>query len=131
MEKKKSAEGEGKKLAVIRVRGQIHVRHDMKCTLTMLKLYRPNYCVILDATDSNVGMVKKAKDYITWGEVSAETLDMLKKKAPLEPKSNLVVYNLHPPRGGYGRKGVKVAFVNKGALGYRGEKINDLILKML
>ena len=39
------------------------------------------------------------------------------------------VFRLHPPRKGL--EGVKRSFINKGALGYRGEKINKLIEKML
>ena len=40
-------------------------------------------------------------------------------------------YTLSPPRGGFGRKGVKTAFGKSGALGNRKEKINDLIMRML
>ena len=39
--------------------------------------------------------------------------------------------NLHPPRGGFERKGIKIPFKVGGALGYRGEKISDLIKRML
>ena len=35
------------------------------------------------------------------------------------------VFRLHPPRKGF--EGIKRSFVNKGALGYRGEKIIDLL----
>jgi large subunit ribosomal protein L30 len=39
------------------------------------------------------------------------------------------VFRLHPPRQGF--EGIKRSFRDHGALGYRGEKINDLLLKML
>ncbi len=39
------------------------------------------------------------------------------------------VFRLHPPKRGY--EGIKRPFSNGGALGYRGESINDLILRML
>ncbi|HPP45642.1 MAG TPA: 50S ribosomal protein L30, partial [Methanomassiliicoccaceae archaeon] len=39
------------------------------------------------------------------------------------------VFRLHPPRQGY--EGVKRTFTTGGALGYRGEKINALIERML
>lgn len=39
------------------------------------------------------------------------------------------VFRLHPPRKGY--EGIKRAFADGGALGYRGEAINDLLLRML
>ncbi len=40
-------------------------------------------------------------------------------------------FRLLPPKGGYERKGTKKHFSVGGVLGYRKEKINDLILKML
>ena len=40
-------------------------------------------------------------------------------------------FYLNPPRKGFERKGIKVSFKAGGALGYRGEKINDLIQRML
>ncbi|MEA1905259.1 MAG: 50S ribosomal protein L30, partial [Candidatus Hadarchaeota archaeon] len=38
------------------------------------------------------------------------------------------VFRLHPPRKGYG--GIKRPFRNGGSLGYRGEEMGDLILRM-
>ena len=38
------------------------------------------------------------------------------------------VFRLHPPRKGY--EGIKRSFKEGGALGYRGEKINQLIRRM-
>ncbi|MBI2671005.1 50S ribosomal protein L30 [Candidatus Woesearchaeota archaeon] len=40
-------------------------------------------------------------------------------------------FRLKPPTKGFERKGTKVPFSQGGALGYRKEKINDLIKKML
>ncbi len=39
------------------------------------------------------------------------------------------VFRLHPPRQGF--EGIKRSFRDHGALGYRGEAINDLLLRML
>ena len=39
------------------------------------------------------------------------------------------IFRLNPPKKGY--EGIKRSFVNKGALGYRGEKINALIERMI
>ena len=60
--------------AAIRVRGHSGVRHDVEDTMRMLRLTRANHCVILPETEEIKGMLMKAKDYITWGEVSEETL---------------------------------------------------------
>lgn len=40
------------------------------------------------------------------------------------------VFRLHPPRKGHRRRGVKQPFSLGGSLGYRGNEINNLILKM-
>ena len=39
------------------------------------------------------------------------------------------VFRLHPPRQGF--EGIKRSYNDRGSLGYRGEAINELILKML
>jgi len=39
------------------------------------------------------------------------------------------VFRLHPPRGGY--EGIKHHFNEGGALGFRGDKINELVKRML
>jgi large subunit ribosomal protein L30 len=64
-------------LAAVRVRGGVRVRGDIKDTLGMLRLHRPNHCVVLPVRDTTVGMLRKAKDYITWGEVESEVLTEL------------------------------------------------------
>jgi len=66
--------------AVIRVRGTVNVRHDIKKTLQMLRLHRVNHCVIVEENESFKGMLQKAKDYITWGELDKDTLVELMKK---------------------------------------------------
>ena len=60
--------------AVIRVRGIVNVRSEINDTLKMLRLNRVNHCVILPEMKSYAGMLQKAKDYITWGEIMPETL---------------------------------------------------------
>lgn len=64
-------------LAAIRVRGKVGVRGDIADTMAMLRLRRQNHCVLLQDTDAVRGMLKKTKDYITWGEVDAEVLAKL------------------------------------------------------
>ena len=66
--------------AVIRVRGTVNVRHDIKKTLQMLRLHRVNHCVIVEENESFKGMLQKAKDYITWGELDKDTLVELIKR---------------------------------------------------
>ena len=121
------------KFAAIRIRGLVDLKTEIRQTLLFLGLYRRNYCVIIEDSPSTLGMVKKVKDYITYGEIDAETEKLLiSKKLEKNPDgTSKKFFRLHPPRGGFERKGIKVAFTQKGALGYRGAKINDLIKKML
>jgi large subunit ribosomal protein L30 len=67
-------------LAVVRVRGTINVKNDIRDTLTMLGLGRVNHCVLIDETPQFMGMVRKVKDYVTWGPIDAETATLLVKE---------------------------------------------------
>jgi len=40
-------------------------------------------------------------------------------------------FRLNPPRKGFERKGIKVPFAQGGVLGYRMNRINDLLMRML
>ena len=59
---------------VIRVRGTTGVIQKIADTLDMLRLNRISHAVIVEENPSYEGMLQKAKDYITWGEIDAETL---------------------------------------------------------
>ena len=151
-------------IAAIRVRGRTGIRKDIEDTLKMLNLTRINHAVLIEDTPSYLGMLQKAKDYITWGEVDADSVTSLISKrgklsgnvklteeyvkentdfssiedlskavvesgAKLEDSGVKPVFRLHPPRKGY--KDLKKTFAESGTLGYRGEKIGDLIKKMI
>ena len=68
-------------LAVIRVRGVSDVFREIKDTLQMLHLYRNCHATLVDDRASYVGMLRKTRNYVTWGEVSLEnTVFLLKKR---------------------------------------------------
>ncbi len=155
---------EGKLIAVVRVRGTRGVRRTVSETLKLLGLTRKNHCIVVRQARSLNGMLDKAKDYVTWGEVSATTLAALLEKTPclaggkrlsseyvaahtgFRDVKELVsavhegitdlgvvpglkkVFRLAPPRKGTGP--VKKQYP-AGACGPRGEKINELIQKMI
>ena len=139
------------KIAVILVRGLVGVRQDIKDTLKMLGLTRKNHCVVVSNNPINVGMIKKSKDYITWGAISEEIFKELVEKRGEEWKGReedskkkytyktLLIdgkkykryFRLNPPRKGFGRKGIKMPFKLGGALGDREDKMGDLIQRML
>ncbi len=69
-----------KQIAVIRIRGKTGVNKKINDTMDMMRLYRQNGCVIVENTPVYQGMLKKAKDYITWGEIDKETFTLLLSK---------------------------------------------------
>jgi large subunit ribosomal protein L30 len=78
-----SGENEGSKpklLAVVRVRGVTGISPKIRFTLKLLGVEKSNYAAIIRPTAAYMGMIKKAKDYITWGPVSVETLSALLEK---------------------------------------------------
>lgn len=150
---------------IIRLRGKLNIKPQIKDTLKFMRLNQVNHAVILPQNDTTKGMLQKAKDYVTWGEVDADTLaeaistrgrlvgdklitdehvaantdfssiaDMAaaivegkyqyKELADVKP-----LLRLHPAIKGL--EGIKRSTQNGGALGYRGEKINDLLRRML
>lgn len=144
----KAATGEAKRLAVVRVRGINLMRGDIKETLTSLRLHRKNYCVVIPDSPAVRGMLQKAKDYITWGEVDEKTFMLLvdkrgepyagrtdsyhaRKFVEVKGKKLKPYFRLHPPVGGFERKGIKMPASLGGVLGYRGERINRLLQRMV
>ncbi len=140
------------KIAIVRVRGSVNLSGNVRDTLSLLRLYRKNYCVVVDDSPSYNGMIKKVKDYVTYGEIDDETYKELvekrgegykgreeDRKGKIEYKKFILAegkkikpfFRLNPPRKGFGRKGIKVSFKAHGALGYRGDKINDLLKRMM
>jgi large subunit ribosomal protein L30 len=67
-------------LAVIKLRGEVSVRPEIKHTLMLLRLHKVNHCVAVDDNAYYKGMIEKAKDYVAWGEISEDMLEVLLKK---------------------------------------------------
>lgn len=144
--------GKSDTLAAIRVRGLTGVKTKVSDTLQFLRLYKSNFCSVFPNNPVYAGMLKKAKDYITWGELNDETFNILVEKRGEEfkgkesdskgkTKSNEFFlhnnkkfkkyFRLNAPKKGFGRNGIKNSFQRGGALGYRGDKINELIMRMV
>ncbi|MBI2507588.1 50S ribosomal protein L30 [Candidatus Woesearchaeota archaeon] len=157
---------EKQKIAVIRIRGTIRTRQEIERTFKLLRLYKKNYCIVVENNSHYIGMIKKIQHYSTWGEINQETFKMLlekrgrlarKKKLDLQylkQKTSLdfdtftreffsfkkslkdipalkLFFRLSPPKKGFERKGIKAPFSQGGVLGYRKDKINDLIMRMI
>jgi large subunit ribosomal protein L30 len=143
-----------KLFAVVRVRGSVGITRDLADTLMMLRLHRINHCVIVPKNQNFNGMLHKARNFITWGEIDKETLEKLVAKRgrfagdkrvtdlnyakelahliisgkPVKETGIKPVFRLSPPSKGY--KSTKALFP-KGSLGYRGERINELLKRMI
>jgi len=139
--------------AVIRVRGSVGLRRDIKDTLAMLRLHRKMHCVLIKKTEDMRGMLVKVKDYITYGEIDDKILELLIKKRGRKsgnkrltekeareffefvknnekiPDGMKPVFRLTPPSKGF-KKSIKQHYPN-GELGYRREKINELLKRMI
>lgn len=158
-------ERERRCLVAVRIRGIVSAPRQVRETLQMLNLTRNNHAVLIDNRPSFLGMLKTAQNFITWGEASKETVNMLVKKRgrlagdkrltdqyaqklgykSLEEFAEAIfncnaeywklpdirpVFRLHPPTKGFKGK-VKKGYGMGGALGYRGEEINELTKRMI
>tara|TARA_B100000214_G_scaffold212262_1_gene154226 strand:+ start:31 stop:438 length:408 start_codon:yes stop_codon:yes gene_type:complete len=135
--------------------------------MASLNLTRVNHAVLIPENDTYAGMLHKVKDFVTWGEVSADAIaglirdrgrligdktvtDAAVKEATdykdISAFSKAIasgdatvkdmetmkrVFRLHPPRGNKGWGGVKRHFTVGGALGFRGEAIEELAARMM
>jgi large subunit ribosomal protein L30 len=69
---------------VVRVRSNVGVERSIKETLNMLNLTKVNHAVIIPDNPQYAGMLQKAKDYITWGDATAEMVEsMLRERGRL------------------------------------------------
>lgn len=115
-------------IAAVRVRGDIDVSHTVSRTLQDLNLTERNQCVVFEENDAIKGMLDKSKDFLTYGEVSDETLDALAERAGKEEIESGDTINLHPPKGGF--QNTKRQVAQGGSLGER-ETLDELIQKMV
>lgn len=67
-------------MAVVRVRGVSDVFREINETLKMLHLNRSCHATLIDNRPAYLGMLRKAQNQVTWGEVSKETIRLLLKK---------------------------------------------------
>ncbi len=157
---------ENKKLAIVRLCGQVNIKKEIKDTFRLLRLYNKFTCIIVPSSQNYVSMIRKINDFVTWGEINKETLKSLlakrgkitkkekfsenyikeKAKVSLDEFSEQFInsrkdfkdvpglknfFKLCPPRGGFEKNGTKKPYSLGGALGYRKDKINELIQRML
>ncbi|MAH03463.1 50S ribosomal protein L30 [Candidatus Pacearchaeota archaeon] len=137
-------------IAIIRIRGQVGLKKEIVETLNRLRLRRKYVCVVINPKKEQLGMIKKLKDFVAYGEIKKEVFEKLiekrgqlvdkKKKVDLKKAAEELekgkkyeelnlkpFFRLHPPR-----KGIKSKFhFPKGVLGNNKDKINELVERML
>lgn len=85
-----SQQTENKTIAVVRVRGTISAMKEARETLALLRLDHTNHAILIDDRPSYKGMLQRVNSYVTWGEVSKETvIAMLEKRARLAGNKKL------------------------------------------
>lgn len=63
--------------AIVRLRGEVNTRPEIRDTLDMLRISRINHCVVVKEDPHYRGMIQKVKDYVAWGKIDEDTLVML------------------------------------------------------
>ena len=111
-------------IAVVRIRGIRNIKPEIRKTLELLKLEKPNYCVVLSPTPQMMGMVNLVKDYVAFGNIKKETHEILSKK---RGRVGSKAFRLRPPR--HGLKNIKLAYP-LGDLGRR-DDMDSLIMRMV
>lgn len=77
-------------LVAIRIRGTISASREARETLRMLNLARNNHAVLIDDRPSFLGMISAVRDYITYGELSEESVvSLIKEKGRLAGNKKL------------------------------------------
>ena len=71
---------EGKCMIAVRLRGQAGIPDDVVSALDMLHMPRRYNAVLIYERPDTLGMLRKVKDYVTWGEIGKESLAMLFEK---------------------------------------------------
>lgn len=112
-------------MAVIRITGEVGLRSEINETLKRLNLKTKYSCVVFEnPSGEQAGMVKKVRDFVAFGEIDEDAYKELTEKRGGGGKT---FFRLHPPRKGIKSK----VHFPKGVLGDHGEKINELIRRML
>ena len=137
-------------ICVIRIHGRVGLNKDVVETLHRLRLRKKYACIVLNPTKEQMGMIKKVRNQVAFGEINKQTfekliesrgqlidkskkidakkiIDGLEKNTKYDELNLRAFFRLHPAR-----KGMNTKFhFPKGVLGDNKDKINDLVERML
>lgn len=146
---------------VIRLRGEMGIAPEILDTLSRMNLPSKYSATLISDTPSNIGMLNKVADYVTWGEIDQPSLvELLKKRgaslgtsalAKRPSKSSLGTFEelaetmlkegsvIPPikrtfrltPPSGGFKGHITRHLKSGGELGYRGAAISELLRKMI
>ncbi|MFB6180879.1 MAG: uL30 family ribosomal protein [Candidatus Nanohalobium sp.] len=114
-------------IAAVKIRGTVDARKKARQSLQHLGLKQKNQVVFLEETDANRGQLSVAKDYITFGEITEETVEKVEEEKDVEIDAGTTV-NLRPPSGGF--KDTRKQVGQGGSLGRR-EDMEKLLTRMI
>lgn len=66
-----------KRIAVIRIRGNIGVDVKIETAFKKLRLFKKNTCIVINNKKDYIGSLRKIKDFSTWGEIDEGTFKIL------------------------------------------------------
>ena len=114
-------------IVIIRISGMIDVNKDVEETMNRLRLRRKYSCVVVKESKELEGMLKKIRDFVSYGLIDEKThKELIDKRGQKVGDKLKPFFRLHPPRGGINSK-LKYP---KGVLG-ENKEINKLIKRML
>ena len=118
-------------IVVIRIKGRVGLSYTINETLNRLRMRKKYACVVIKGTQEEMGMIDKLRDCVAYGQIKDDVYKELVKLRGKKDKDGKLkpFFRLHPPRKGIDSK--KHFGVAKGVLGDNGDKINDLVLRML
>lgn len=87
-------------IAAVTIRGQVTARKTVKKTLKLLKMNK-KFSLRIFEDEKYLSMLKKAQNYVMYGEISKELKEEIVKKF-----GEKYVYHIHPPIGGF-KKSIK------------------------
>lgn len=139
-----------KMICVIRIKGKVGIKKDIAETLNRLRLRKKYSCIVLNPKKEQLGMIKKVRDFVAFGEIKDETFEKLidlrgkvidkskkidvkkaieeiKKGRKYEELNLKPFFRLHSPRKGINAK----LHFPKGVLGDNKNEINNLVERML
>jgi large subunit ribosomal protein L30 len=109
--------------AVVRVRGGSHAETSLRETMEHLHLTRQNHVVLLPERNDLLGMIHKVQGYVTWGPVSAPTVEaLLRARAFTLDGQKLDAAKVPSSSGAKDLKGLSEIVAKNGSLGVPGIK---------